>query len=898
MGHNTGDKEIIKIVHTDATMSYVASRTLHGQTTLKADLDRAHQSTDVAIITLQSYWPTGQMLANHGSTFKSPRLFHAVLANHRTKVSRENRYWDEFEFYTETINAIMTWLSALPFDHLWCDDATSNNNNVNLNCNKNGNQMSLNKKRPTTIIDSFSGKYMDPNFQNVPVWLTAYSHLMNSVYYLGAEQALCNVFNSVICFTRVESLKFANYSFAGEAVFRSYRLSYPAFRNERDDVKKTTRNTPKNFAEENGNVETSRARGGKFNDGVSDVMKVQKILSTADTDDDGGKNLNKQIKSYATNEDDVINDDEVDNEAWNSGDRKKFRLDDHQFKLAFKEEIDENVHSDDDYGWRWKVKPHYSFFPNLYECRLEILSAVDYVAGRVDPSLCEDAQKNETRITELESVIAGEIEKIGERMMREKLANVEIERRVKKHETQTSTIIIMVAALFSYLIAVHTIKIVFLLKKHLRDKSTHRKKKKKQALATTSSAAAAAATTTAASISTPTSTISTFVPTPITTFSVTSTKNVNSNAISNCSFSPVVSPNLMKSILTTNSTMPQCKKCCNVIDSTTTSSTLHNKQRKGCCAFVIDTSTNIPTLGNLNSNIKNINENQNMQCLQQPHQHSQNQHQNFQTLQQQSWPQNPHLPHQQQQQQQPQRQQPQRQQLLQQQQQQQQIFQLHHQQQQFFNYQQSESINDINLSPNVANTLHQNIQQTSTLLPKKGSVSQSYKCNNYISNPCGTLGRNTLLGSTNNNNNNNYNNNDINNITTNNNKTLLSPVSTTKLSTISLFCPPPNTLNNSGSFKMNNKMNNSSSNLNDTNNTNIPNNTNFLNNANTINNNISGLMFSNSSNSVLLNDNSVACTEQVTVSSKSILASNKSCVTNIGASSNTSNANFSNVFKQ
>jgi len=44
---------------------------------------------------------------------------------------------------------------------------------------------------------------------------------------LGAEQTLCRAFHSVVCFSRAETLAYANFSFAGATLYRLYRLSLP-----------------------------------------------------------------------------------------------------------------------------------------------------------------------------------------------------------------------------------------------------------------------------------------------------------------------------------------------------------------------------------------------------------------------------------------------------------------------------------------------------------------------------------------------------------------------------------------------------------------------------------------------------------------------------------------------
>jgi len=57
--------------------------------------------------------------------------------------------------------------------------------------------------------------------------LHAYGYLMAATNSLGAEQTLCRAFHSVVCFSRTETLAYANFSFAGETLYRLYRLSLP-----------------------------------------------------------------------------------------------------------------------------------------------------------------------------------------------------------------------------------------------------------------------------------------------------------------------------------------------------------------------------------------------------------------------------------------------------------------------------------------------------------------------------------------------------------------------------------------------------------------------------------------------------------------------------------------------
>jgi len=130
--------------------------------------------------------------------------------------------------------------------------------------------------------------------------LQAYGYLVAAVSYLGAEQALCSVFHSFVCFSHRETFYYANFSFAGEAVFRLYRHSYP--------------------------------------------------LDAADSRDP----------------------------------RRP--------------------------GWR--TDEHSVFFPELTDCRQEIIADLDYIGMSTDPSLCSAVRKNETRFYELDQLTVDEVERL------------------------------------------------------------------------------------------------------------------------------------------------------------------------------------------------------------------------------------------------------------------------------------------------------------------------------------------------------------------------------------------------------------------------------------------------------------------------------------------------------
>ena len=127
--------------------------------------------------------------------------------------------------------------------------------------------------------------------------LQAYGYLIAAVSYIGAEQALCSVFHSFVCFSHRETFYYANFSFAGEAVFRLYRHSYPL------------------------DVGEPRPPG-------------------------------------------------------------------------------------------WRTDEHRLFFPDLVDCRQEIIADLDYIGMSTDPSLCSAARKNETRFYELDQLRVDEVERL------------------------------------------------------------------------------------------------------------------------------------------------------------------------------------------------------------------------------------------------------------------------------------------------------------------------------------------------------------------------------------------------------------------------------------------------------------------------------------------------------
>ena len=162
---------------------YVTARNQESQWDVRRSLDDARKTTDQSLDDLQDTWWTEN---EYGQTFRSPRLFSAVLENYRSAVKAGSRlFLEDLQFYTNVIDALLGWL----------------NNEIQL----------------------YNGGHASQ-------WLLTYSYLMGSLNQLGAEQALCGAFHSVVCLSRREIFYHANVSFAAEATFRLYRQTFPVDR--------------------------------------------------------------------------------------------------------------------------------------------------------------------------------------------------------------------------------------------------------------------------------------------------------------------------------------------------------------------------------------------------------------------------------------------------------------------------------------------------------------------------------------------------------------------------------------------------------------------------------------------------------------------------------------------
>ena len=171
-------------ISSELTATYVSARTLDSQLHVKTQLDAARERSDQSMTDLFD-WPGSP---SEGQMYKSKVLFNAVLSRHRHLVKVNNYFMEEVQFYTDMIDIMYGWL------HRYTD--------------------------------------LRGDTGDIWMWLLSYTYLMGSINYIGAEQALCTVFHSIICFSHRETLYYANFSFGGEAVFRLYRQSYPGIRED------------------------------------------------------------------------------------------------------------------------------------------------------------------------------------------------------------------------------------------------------------------------------------------------------------------------------------------------------------------------------------------------------------------------------------------------------------------------------------------------------------------------------------------------------------------------------------------------------------------------------------------------------------------------------------------
>jgi len=184
---------------------------------------------------------------------------------------------------------------------------------------------------------------------------------------LGAEQALCRAFHSVVCFSRRETLAYANYSFAAETLFRLYRLASAALPPETLQPRK---HGERSSAERHRNV---------------------------DHDDHGNENIEE--------EDGIYIDDMGD---WSDS---------------------ASLSSDSLFSVPDQHLQYSKLFPALVACRREIIDDLDHYGMAIDPSLCDYGRKNESEVHETDRLTTNERTSLTSRLEMEMAKELERSQR-------------------------------------------------------------------------------------------------------------------------------------------------------------------------------------------------------------------------------------------------------------------------------------------------------------------------------------------------------------------------------------------------------------------------------------------------------------------------------------
>ncbi|ESO09164.1 hypothetical protein HELRODRAFT_169109 [Helobdella robusta] len=190
---------------------------------IKSKRDASHQQTDSLLSELKPDWPQFFQRSNN-TRLKSPHLFKAILASHRVSVKPGSYFWEEVKFYSELIESFLVWLQREL--HKCAKQSFA----IELLFSKRGQSISENKDVGNDDADyiGYNDDDYDENFHRHPSLhetLHSFSYLMTSLAYLGAEQAMCSSFHSVVCFSHTETYHYANYTFSAEALFRLYKFS-------------------------------------------------------------------------------------------------------------------------------------------------------------------------------------------------------------------------------------------------------------------------------------------------------------------------------------------------------------------------------------------------------------------------------------------------------------------------------------------------------------------------------------------------------------------------------------------------------------------------------------------------------------------------------------------------
>jgi hypothetical protein len=205
--------------------------------------------------------------------------------------------------------------------------------------------------------------------------LHAYGYLMATANSIGAEQALCRAFHSVVCFSRRETLAYANYSFAGEALFRLYRLALAAL--PPDDVAQP------------------RHRG------QHPASVYRDSMSSHDGDHDGESIVDADVF------------DPEDAYDW----------------TASSSSSSSSSAADQMYSSLPHQQLYSRAFPALASCRREVIDDLDHYGMAIDPSLCDYGRKNETELRETDRLTVDERLSLTGRLEAAMVADLEQSRR-------------------------------------------------------------------------------------------------------------------------------------------------------------------------------------------------------------------------------------------------------------------------------------------------------------------------------------------------------------------------------------------------------------------------------------------------------------------------------------
>ena len=107
-------------------------------------------------------------------------------------------------------------------------------------------------------------------------------------------------------------------------------------------------------------------------------------------------------------------------------------------------------------GGGWRTASHHKFFPSLHECREEIMSGLTYQGMAMDPSLCDESRKNETRFHDTDILTLHETQRVTDAI----LENIRYDTDYYAFMFVISGIIVGVCG--SYFLLLHILRCIFI----------------------------------------------------------------------------------------------------------------------------------------------------------------------------------------------------------------------------------------------------------------------------------------------------------------------------------------------------------------------------------------------------------------------------------------------------